>query len=313
MRSVGELLKKARENKNFSLNDVSKLTKIRIAYLKAIENSDYEALPAPVFTKGFIRNYAEFLGLDAREVLAFFRREFDERKSKDKHSLEPPQPLRKTLEILTPSTLIMGVVGLLVFVFLGYLFVQYRSYSKAPELIIEKPTDRIQQTLSYTEVVGKTDEDAIVKVNGQTIRTTGNGNFSVTVDLAEGENKIQISAVNPLGKETVEIRTVYFLVEEPVSNDQNQQSPTNNEGEKVVEGIEVEVLVGPNAAWLKVETDGKETFEGILNPGVKRLFTAKEGLKIRTGNGGSTMIKFNGKEEGPMGGEGTPVEKEYRK
>ena len=269
-------------------------------------------MPAPVFTRGFIKNYAEFLGLDVQEVLAFFRREFDERKAKKKPSLKPPQPIRKTLEIFTPSNFIITIVSILVIGFLGYLYIQYRSYSKSPELFISKPTDRVQQTLSYTEVVGKTDEDAIVKVNGQTIRSAGNGNFSVTVDLSEGENKIQISAVNPLGKETVETRTVYYLVEQEVANNENQEDNINNEVE-TIEGVEIEVSVGPNAAWIKVTTDEVDSFEGILNPGVTRLFTAHESIRLRTGNGGSTKIKVNGVDQGLMGTEGMPVEKEYKK
>lgn len=310
MRKVGELFKVTREKKQFTLEDVSKLTKISVQYLKAIEESDYDNLPAPVFTKGFIRNYAEVLGLDAQEVSAFFRREFDERNAKKKPSLEPPQPLRKTFQVFTPSLVITGVVLILVFGFLGYLFVQYQSFSKEPSLTVEKPTDRLQQTLSYTEVVGKTDEDSVIKINGQTIRTSNDGSFSISVDLAKGENKIEVTAINPIGKEVKEVRTVYYLIGEtntPVAVEEPKKETTNTDV------LEVEVSVGPNAAWIKVISDDEDEFEGILNSGTKRLFTATKTLVIRTGNGGSTNITVNGKAQGVMGQEGIPVEKEYTK
>ncbi len=312
MRTVGELLKRARTSKSFSLEDVSKLTKIRISYLQAIENSNYDALPAPVFVKGFIKNYASFLQLDEEEVLAFFRREFDERRAKNKPALKPPQPLRRTRQFFTPSFVIVGVIGVMVFSFMSYLYVQYRSFSKEPELVVEKPTDRLQQSVSYTEVIGKTDEDAIIKINGQTIRTLPNGSFSITVDLAEGENKIRISATNPLGIESVEDRTVYFLKE---SANQNNTPEATSSAENTTPkfNIEMELTVFPNAAWIKIEADGKDTFEGILNPGTKRLFTGNEKIIVRSGNGGSTSIKMNGKDIGLMGQEGIPVEKEFRK
>jgi len=312
MKRISEILKEERERKGYSLDFIEKTIKIKSEYINLIEQGRFSDLPSESYALGFIKNYAEFLGLDVQEVLAFFRREFDERKAKKKPSLKPPQPIRKTLEIFTPSNFIITIVSILVIGFLGYLYIQYRSYSKSPELFISKPTDRVQQTLSYTEVVGKTDEDAIVKVNGQTIRSAGNGNFSVTVDLSEGENKIQISAVNPLGKETVETRTVYYLVEQEVANNENQEDNINNEVE-TIEGVEIEVSVGPNAAWIKVTTDEVDSFEGILNPGVTRLFTAHESIRLRTGNGGSTKIKVNGVDQGLMGTEGMPVEKEYKK
>lgn len=310
MRTVGELLKKTREQKRFSLVDVSKLTRISIPYLKAIEESDYDILPAPVFTKGFIKNYAEVLGLNTKEVLAFFRREFDERKAKRKPTLNPPQPLHKSLRVLTSSSLIVGFIGILVLGFLGYLFSQYRSYSKLPDLTLSKPTDRLQQSLPYTEVAGKASTDAIVKINGQTIKTTASGDFAITVDLALGENKIEVTAINSLGRETNVTRTVYYLLSE---NNNEGTSPQVNGAEIKKYNIEVEIEVGPSAAWIRVEEDGKQTFEGILNPGVKRLFQAQEKINIRSGNGGSTKLKINGKDKGVMGQEGVPVEQEFRK
>ncbi len=70
MDQVGETLRQAREAKGLSLEQVEETTRIRRAYLQALENGDYGQLPAPVYVRGFIRNYAVYLGIDPRELLS---------------------------------------------------------------------------------------------------------------------------------------------------------------------------------------------------------------------------------------------------
>jgi cytoskeletal protein RodZ len=72
MGELGELLRKAREAKGLSLAQVEEVTRIRLAYLQALEEEAYEQLPAPVYTKGFLKNYALYLGLDAQQLLAHY-------------------------------------------------------------------------------------------------------------------------------------------------------------------------------------------------------------------------------------------------
>jgi cytoskeleton protein RodZ len=74
MQELGELFKTARQEAGLSLQDVYERTKISLYVLEALEGGDVAGLPHPVYTKGFIRNYADLLGLDqdrvAREYLA---------------------------------------------------------------------------------------------------------------------------------------------------------------------------------------------------------------------------------------------------
>jgi cytoskeletal protein RodZ len=70
--SVGELLRRERGARGLTLHRVEADTKIRRAYLEALERDDLGALPAPVFTRGLVRSYARYLGLspvDALELL----------------------------------------------------------------------------------------------------------------------------------------------------------------------------------------------------------------------------------------------------
>jgi cytoskeleton protein RodZ len=67
--SFGAELRREREMRNISVREIADTTKISTRFLDAIESGDYESLPAPVFTRGFIREYAGYLGLDAEELV----------------------------------------------------------------------------------------------------------------------------------------------------------------------------------------------------------------------------------------------------
>jgi len=67
--SFGEELKREREIRGISLVEIADATKISKRFLEALEKNDFRTLPAPVFTRGFVREYARYLGLNAEEML----------------------------------------------------------------------------------------------------------------------------------------------------------------------------------------------------------------------------------------------------
>ena len=73
--SLPERLYAARERKGVDLYRAERDTKIRARYLAALERGDYRELPGAVYTKGFLRNYALYLGLEPEEILDQWRRE----------------------------------------------------------------------------------------------------------------------------------------------------------------------------------------------------------------------------------------------
>jgi cytoskeletal protein RodZ len=72
MGELGELLHTAREEKGLSLSEAEQATRIRSSYLQAIEDEDFAQLPHPAYIRGFVRNYATFLGVDPDQALALF-------------------------------------------------------------------------------------------------------------------------------------------------------------------------------------------------------------------------------------------------
>ncbi len=73
MQTVGQLLRKERENKGLSIKEIEAAISIRSLYISAIEEDNYTVIPGEVYLKGFIRNYANYLGLDGQEVVNSYR------------------------------------------------------------------------------------------------------------------------------------------------------------------------------------------------------------------------------------------------
>jgi cytoskeleton protein RodZ len=69
MQTIGQRLKAVREEKNLSLEKVFQATRIRVNYLRALEDDDLSVMPSPVQARGYLRNYAEYLGLDLDRIL----------------------------------------------------------------------------------------------------------------------------------------------------------------------------------------------------------------------------------------------------
>ncbi len=72
-KTVGMILKEARQSKGLSLADVEKGTSVRSRYLEAVENDEYDKTPGDVFLKGIIRNYGNFLGLNGPELVDAYK------------------------------------------------------------------------------------------------------------------------------------------------------------------------------------------------------------------------------------------------
>lgn len=72
---IGDLLRRERERQNLSIKDIEKATSIRALYIDAIEKGEHKTLPGEVYAKGFVRNYANYLKLNANEIVNAFNEE----------------------------------------------------------------------------------------------------------------------------------------------------------------------------------------------------------------------------------------------
>ncbi|MEX0616190.1 MAG: RodZ domain-containing protein [Candidatus Woykebacteria bacterium] len=306
MKTVGQILKEAREKKDVSLEEAEKATRIRKKILSRLEKSDWAELPSPTFVKGLLKNYGSYLEIDTKALLAFFRREYEEPKlQKAVVSFKVKRPkLRFTPQIITGSILAL--------IFLGagaYLYTQYQSFTAAPVLEVTEPGNNIKIETLDVNVVGRTYQDADLKINGQKAQLSPGGTFSIAVSLVEGVNTIVVTSENRFGQISTEKRTV--IVETRSAGVTDQTEPKNKEDQKQ-DNISLDLKIGPESTNIRIELDGKKVFDGVLVSGSSKTYSAKERIKVFTSNAGSTKVIFEGKEQ-TLGKEGEALEREFKK
>src|SRR5258706_90612 len=210
--SLPDRLTAARERKGVDLVRAERETKIRVRYLSALESGDYRDLPGAVYTKGFLRNYAIYLGLDPEDVLRQWRRERGEATAPEP-LIVPPRPIEEPARPLnfSPSIVVAALLTVGVVLFFVYLGAQLLRYSRPPELSVTNPAQAVidvEETTASYRLAGTSTPGATISIltpgQEQPYRTTAGstGDWSIQVDLRRGQNRFEISAVNPeTGKE----------------------------------------------------------------------------------------------------------------
>ena len=197
---VGQKLYETRIHKSLTLEEIAQATKIRPEFLTAIEKGEYNKLPSPAYAQGFVRNYASFLGLSQKEILALFRREFDEKKA---FKVLPDGMTQNDFPLtrvrIQQSFFVIALAGIAL---LGYLGFQYRSMFFPPMLVVNSPKQNAQ-TKDEVIVSGKTDPNATVLINNEPVLPNTNGEFTKNLTLFPGKTSITLKAKNRFGKETI--------------------------------------------------------------------------------------------------------------
>jgi cytoskeletal protein RodZ len=210
---VGETLQAARERKGVDLYRAERDTKIRLRYLAALEDSDYDELPAPVYVKGFLRNYAIYLGLDPDEVLDRWHEEMEQMRTATRVAVAPPpmplvEPGGRRVTI-TPAMFVAGLVLMAVVAFVGYLGIQFLRFAQVTPIALTYPADRISQIDAESIVLeGTSGPGSLVTITGSAsalYNATANdeGEWQSEVELARGPNEFTIVARDPVtGRES---------------------------------------------------------------------------------------------------------------
>ncbi len=150
---VGAILRAAREAKGVTLAKAEQATRIRHKHLAALEEGTPADLPEPVFVKGFLRNYARYLGLNPNEVLDLYRTEFWP-KTKDVADVEPEvEPLRSPSR-LTPALLTVALAVVVFGLVMYYLYWQSIQPPLAPTPTIVLQLSTPTPTPPVTVTVG---------------------------------------------------------------------------------------------------------------------------------------------------------------
>jgi cytoskeletal protein RodZ len=191
--TVAEQLRKARQAKNITLAEAAKRLKIRAYYLEALEKAQYHSLPTGVYGRNFVREYAVFLGLDSRRLLAQFGRETNYKPSSDKDLFERKIVSRSSLIVL-PQLLRNAIIGFLITACLVYLIFLLQRIFEPPMLVISYPPDNFTTSDINLVIQGQSEPETDIKINGQNVLADNQGNFEREVYLQQGINVIIVTS-----------------------------------------------------------------------------------------------------------------------
>lgn len=103
MSSFGETLRRERELRQISLREISEATKINLRYLDALERDDFRHLPGEVYNKGFVKAYAQFIGIDPETAVMAYLEEEGRQQARAGRATTAPAATSEPVEPVAPS------------------------------------------------------------------------------------------------------------------------------------------------------------------------------------------------------------------
>jgi cytoskeletal protein RodZ len=203
MKTIGGAIKEARTRKKYSLSKLEEVTKIKKDFISALEKEDWGSLPEFPVLSGFVKSIAGALGAGEKSLLALLRRDYP-----PKALSINPKPDVGDKFVWSPKLTFAVGVGVIMVLVLGYLGIQYKKFISPPSLSVLEPKEEQIVKERRVKVTGKTDGDAIVKINNQPVLLDSEGNFEAEIEIFEGTDEIVVKAQSRAGKETVVRRKI---------------------------------------------------------------------------------------------------------
>lgn len=201
--SLGDLLRSAREKNRYTLEELAAATHIKLEYLTALEDNDFDALPAATFVKAYIRNYARVFKLDEKPLFAILRRDYEESVKGQLIRRDLLAPKLKRTTLWSPIQLVFVAAATIFLVFFSYAAWQWYQLSRPPQLFLTSPIEN-ETVSSRVLLQGGTRPDAILTINAMPVSLQPDGSFSTELYLPqEGVNTVTLRATDKNGKSTV--------------------------------------------------------------------------------------------------------------
>lgn len=198
--TVSEQLRTARQSKRLKLPEVAKKLNINHTYLEALENNEFWKLPKGVYGKNFLKEYAMFLGLDYRDMMEVFEKEALVLDADKEKQLFSAQVVKNSYFLAIPRIFRNSVIALVIIVCFVYLAIRLDKIVSPPPLILSSPQENLITLDKTIEVIGTTEPESQIIINGELVLSDVNGAFSKKVDLKNGINVITITAKKKYGR-----------------------------------------------------------------------------------------------------------------
>ena len=289
---IGDTLRKAREEKGLTLQQVEAETNMRWKYLEALEKEEYDLIPGQTYVKGFLRNYSAFLQLDCDYMLDLYRQHLEgveKDQAIEERITERRNKREQKKKQQSPGTLDTGR-GAIWIVALSFILV-------------------LGGGLYAFAVLGKTAPVDNPKPSAE----------QVAVDLEKAEPKQdepQPTTTTETYAEQVPATTNGGVYQQQPGGNTSVSNPTQEPGIELgvnTKGVNLTLNIMERTTWLKVIADGKVVFEGFAGPGGIRTFQAKEKIWLKVGDAGAVEMIENNQNKGKLGGAGEVKTLEFLK
>jgi transcriptional regulator with XRE-family HTH domain len=306
MATPGYILKTERENQGKSLKDISGNLKLSTVYLSAIEDDDYSLLPAEIFTRAYLRLYADELRLDGDYILDLFH-DLGKDDSEDITVLSEKEPEHVS------STLVKSA------------FHDVRTLSDKVKCSIKTVPASLKKLISSCNM----NRDLLAKC-----KPSARMDFSfiqkaeplkaarkyfllavtivaapLAVIMISNSDKLFPEKPHAADKQFVNVKTSAEDKKEVMSSENVIVIPETKQ-KQVVEKIEEKLvlkIIAEELTWASVRIDGGEYNESLLHEGESVTVRAEETLHLKIGNAGGTKLVLNGRELEELGPHGKVV------
>lgn len=271
MGSFGDKLKREREMRGVTLDEISESTKIARRHLEALESEDFASLPGGVFNKGFVRAYARFIGIDEEEAVADYSTVNSEAPApEDQFPLEVHEKPNRELNPRKSQLPMIAAAIALVLVVAGSFMWRSRHHSPGSVLpaVAAASNDTIEQAQASPDSVQASPEARHEKSRLVHVREK--------IPTREPQKEIAPAAS---------------------ARRSSAQAPLTPENSFFV------IIKAKEDAWISVMADGRRVSHGILKADKERFIRAARQIVVKTGNAGGIDVYFNGKPMGAIGNE----------
>jgi cytoskeleton protein RodZ len=281
MPAFGENLRREREMRGVSLEEISSVTKISMRFLEAIEREDFSKLPGGIFSRSFVRSYVRYLGLDEERVMAEYQLAAQPQADFDLHRMvagkaDSGRPTARTPLIATLVSVVLLTLS----------YALFRISPRSGETPVPSPLAPV--VTSRPAVPPPV--SARTSSGGATTLPGGNPPPVEPIPGAVPSTPTW-PRPNPPGG--------------PLSTVQPNLQAGSLPGAPPSANTELVLQVAAtDSAWVAVDADGKTVLQRVLNPNEVETLNAHRFFDVTTGNAQSVILTLNGETLKPLGRRG---------
>lgn len=298
---VGGILGHARQALGQSLSDVARDLRIRRTFLEAIEAGRYDGLPGAAYTLGFIRTYAEYLGLDGDEIVRRFKAESGQAAAKSK--LNFPSPMS---ESTAPKAAYLLVGLLIAGVAYGIWYLSSSQYLDVAEVAVPLP-DHLRKLLPGEE--GGIVASVPPAASQPNVNEPQAAQIAATIETPPQTPPVPSSSLSsPPTVVPAEVTTAAA----PAAAVADSRTPPGEASPPTAAAPPAEpanriVLRASADSWVEVREAGSRTalLSRLMKAGETFAVPDRPGLTLMTGNAGGLDVLVDGQTVPPLGKPGT--------